>query len=108
MAYSRHAVSPGTDQLIIERGSRGGVRVLSDHKRDTALISRGPAMHDGPPDHDWQNERGNHYQMTPIISFVRPSVRFNYTFNLARPYRNRTQVCRTTTRLMTSNSFKRS
>lgn len=76
---------------------------MSDHKRETALISRLAARY---LYHDWQDEGGQslsddtHY-------FIRPSVRFNYTFNLARAYRNRPRVRPDTTPLMTRNSFKR-
>jgi len=43
------------------------------------------------PDRDWQNE-GRESLSDDTHYFIRPSVRFNYTFNLARAYRNRTQV----------------
>lgn len=44
---------------------------------DTTLILRGRGARYS--DHDWQNEGGSHYQMTPIISFVRPLDLITYS-----------------------------
>ncbi|TGZ36182.1 hypothetical protein DBV15_07244 [Temnothorax longispinosus] len=43
------------------------------------------------PDHDWQNEGGRESLSDDTHYFIRSSVRFNYIFNLAQPYRNRSQ-----------------